>query len=165
MHPISPSLTALLALCILAADATTVHRCEDRNGHITFTHLGCPSDQQLQLHNAYNPPPSGSQAAPATSKKAEKAASKAKPAEQRRAVAGTAERQDGCGNLVTGSVRRKAIIKKEVRAGMTQADVESMLGRPDSVSSQNGKVRYGYVDKRSGRKRSVTFDNDGCVKP
>ncbi len=163
MYPALHSLITLSALFPLTLFAATVHRCEAPDGHVTFTHLGCPSDQQLQLHEADNPPPGS--IAPQSAQKPGKAASKPQPKEGRRTIAGTAERQDGCGNQVTAGARRKAMINKEVRAGMTQRDVESMLGKPDSISSQNGKVRYSYVEKQSGRKRSVSFDSDGCVKP
>jgi hypothetical protein len=162
MHPALHLLITFSALVPLTIFAATVHRCEAPDGHVTFTHLGCPSDQQLQLHDADNPSPGSITPPPA--QKPEKAARKSKPKEERSTIAGTAERQDGCGNQVTASARRKAMINKEVRAGMTQRDVESMLGKPDSISSQNGKVRYSYVEKQSGRKRSVSFDSDGCVK-
>lgn len=154
----------LLALTPATLYATTVHRCEDVNGHITFTHLGCSTDQQLYLQAADNPPP-GSSAPPLPTQQPGKTAKAPKADQARSAVAGTAERQDGCGNQVTASERRKAMIAKEVKTGMTQADVQSMLGKPDSISSQNGKVRFSYVDKHSGRKRTVAFDSNGCVKP
>ncbi len=164
MHPSIYATTFILALAPNALLATTVHRCEDNNGKITFTHLGCPTDQQLQIQDADNPPPSGE--APTAKEKSTKKAKTAKPEDKRQGVVGIGQRQDGCGNQVTPSARRKAMINKEARAGMTRADVESMLGKPDSISSQNGKVRYNYVDKQDkGRKRSISFDSEGCVKP
>jgi hypothetical protein len=162
MHLSALLLAAALSLSPLALLAATVHRCEDDHGHVTFTHLGCPGDQQLLLQAADNPLPGSVQP---VQKTPEKGSGKANASETLRSIAGTAERQDGCGNQVTASARRKAMISKEVRSGMTRADVESMLGKPDSISSQNGKVRYSYVDKHSGRKRSVSFDSDDCVKP
>jgi len=166
MHPSIYATTLILAFAPPALLATTVHRCEDSNGKITFTHLGCPTDQQLQLQDADNPPPSGEASAPKekTTKKAK--APKPERQSQGQGIVGIGQRQDGCGNQVTPSARRKAMINKEARAGMSRADVESMLGKPDSVSSQNGKVRYNYVDKQDkGRKRSISFDSEGCVKP
>ncbi|MNG30729.1 hypothetical protein D3C84_1164050 [compost metagenome] len=73
------------------------------------------------------------------------------------------EKQDGCGNRITSSERRSAIIRQQVRTGMTQDDVESSLGKPDKVSSQDGQTRYQYTD-RDGNRRQVTFDEAGCVK-
>ena len=46
---------------------------------------------------------------------------------------------------------------------MTLADVESTLGRPDKISSQNGQLRYQYLDNQ-GRSRRVSFDENRCVK-
>ncbi|GLK89420.1 outer membrane protein assembly factor BamE domain-containing protein [Pseudomonas turukhanskensis] len=155
-------LAAAISLSPFALFAATVHRCEDHHGHITFTHLGCPGDQQLLLQTADNPLPG---TVPPAVKTPEKTANKGIANKPLYSISGTAERQDGCGNQVTASARRKAMINKEVRSGMTRADVESMLGKPDAISSQNGKVRYSYVDKQSGRKRSVSFDGDDCVKP
>lgn len=164
MHPSIYATTLIFALAPTALLATTVHRCEDSNGKITFTHLGCPTDQQLQLQNADNPPPSGE--APAPKEKSARKAKASKTEGKRQGIVGIGQRQDGCGNQVTPSARRKAMINKEARTGMSRADVESMLGKPDSISSQNGKVRYNYVDKQDkGRKRSISFDSEGCVKP
>ncbi|MGY4532384.1 outer membrane protein assembly factor BamE (lipoprotein component of BamABCDE complex) [Pseudomonas sp. TE3786] len=166
MHPSLCATALVISLAPATLFATTVYRCEDHDGRVTFTHLGCPSDQQLQLQNADNPPPGGT--AQETGKAAGKSRSTRppKPDEEHQAVVGIGLRQDGCGNLLTASARRKAMIDKEVQAGMSRADVESMLGKPDSISSQNGKMRYNYVDKQDkGRKRSVSFDASGCVKP
>jgi len=55
------------------------------------------------------------------------------------------------------------MIRQQVRSGMTQADVESALGEPDKITSQDGNTRYHYAD-RQGNKRQVTFDEAGCVK-
>ena len=162
MHLSPHLLAAVISLFPFPLFAATVQRCEDQNGHVTFTHLGCPDGQQPLLQAADNPLPGSVQPA---DKPAGKEHDKMTSNGGLRSIAGTAERQDGCGNQVTASARRKAMINKEVRGGMTRADVESMLGKPDGISSQNGKVRYSYVDKQSGRKRSVSFDSDGCVKP
>ncbi len=143
------------------SQATTVYRCEDGNGHSTFTLQGCPEEQEQYLQNADNPTPSSGKAVPL-----------AKTAGRRRTAAGTAtdsrlvvvgEREDGCGNRVTGRARRDAMIKQRIRSGMTRADVESSLGKPDTISSQNGQTRYHYRD-RQGNSRQVSFDEAGCVK-
>jgi len=42
--------TLLLQPCTTAL-AATVHRCEDPNGHVTFTLQGCPGEQQPQLQH------------------------------------------------------------------------------------------------------------------
>jgi len=163
---------ALITLALLLCPATTsfgatVHRCQDEKGHITFTQLGCSAEHGLASEILNMPSTESANAGAAQpTKKVSKAASEKPPRANRQssAVAGTGARQDGCGNVLTPAARRKAMINKEARPGMTQADVESMLGKPDSISSQNGKARFNYVDKHSGRKRNISFDVDGCVK-
>lgn len=141
--------------CPLAA---TVFRCEDAEGHITFTQLGCPSEDSQTLQKAYNPTPGNGQPVPLANPTRSSA-----PRQKSGTAVVVGEQNDGCGNRVTGSARREAMIRKEVRAGMTLADVESMLGKPDKVSSQNGQLRYQYLE-RNGRSRQVSFDEDRCVK-
>lgn len=140
-----------------ASLAATVFRCEDANGHITFTRHGCPAEQQQRTQDARNQTPSSGKAVPM-----------AKP-ERRTRASGASElvvvgqQDDGCGNRVTGSARRAAIIKQEIRSGMTRSDVESSLGKPHKTSRQNGLQRYHYRDN-SGNTRQVSFDEAGCVK-
>ena len=45
---------------------------------------------------------------------------------------------------------------------MSRADVESSLGKPDTITEQNGKTRYVYQVKK-GNKRNINFDEAGCV--
>ncbi|TWC43015.1 uncharacterized protein DUF4124 [Pseudomonas sp. SJZ079] len=140
--------------------ASTVFRCEDNSGHITFTLRGCPSEQDQQLQEAHSPTPGSGKPVPlAKSRKPSRAAAK----NSSRELVVVGEPQDGCGNRVTGRARRTAMIKQQIRSGMTRADVESILGKPDRVSSQNGQTRYRYRDQQ-GNSRNVSFDEAGCVK-
>ena len=82
-------------------------------------------------------------------------------ANQEPTIAGT--RDDGCGNQLSSSEKRSAIIRKEVRRGMSRNDIESTLGKPDSSTELNGQTRYAYQDQ-DGRKRQVSFDENGCVR-
>nr|WP_246771589.1 outer membrane protein assembly factor BamE [Pseudomonas syringae] len=84
-----------------------------------------------------------------------------KPADQTVVVVGT--RDDGCGNRLSAEQRRAAIINQRTPPGMTQRDVESLLGRPDKVTNRNGELHYVYNQKK-GRSNKVTFDEHGCVK-
>ncbi|AYC32306.1 DUF4124 domain-containing protein [Pseudomonas cavernae] len=156
-------LCASLITPTLPTLAATVFRCEDANGKITYTLQGCPTDQSLQLQDAHNPTPGSGTPTPlaqvAKSSRTGKAAKTGRNGE----LVVVAEHQDGCGNRVTGSTRRQAMIRKEVRAGMTRTDVESTLGKPDKVSSQNGQLRYQYGGKQ-GRSQQVSFDENGCVR-
>lgn len=151
------------ALCIALlypiadSQATSVFRCEDAGGHITFTRHGCPTEQTQHAQRAHNPRPSSGKAIPL-----------AKPGsrtheEKPRTLTVVGQPDDGCGNRVSGTERRQAIIRQEIRSGMTRADVESSLGKPHRTSRQNGLERYHYRDSR-GNTRQVSFDEAGCVK-
>lgn len=138
--------------------ATTVIRCEDPQGRITFTLHGCSADQVVQSQDAHNPTPGSGKPVPLAKTRARQQAA---PAGIR--FASTGQREDGCGNKITGSERRQAIIRQQPQPGMTRSDVESALGKPDRTSQSNGQTRYHYKD-REGNTRQVSFDENGCVK-
>ena len=142
--------------------AANVFRCEDSKGHITYTQQGCPTDQQLAVQTADNLPPGAGKpvAMAASARQSRNKAGKTKIAKNLTIVA---EQEDGCGNRVIGSQRRTAIIRQQIRAGMTQGDVESALGKPDEQSMVNGDTQYLYKTDK-GTQRKVSFDQNGCVK-
>lgn len=156
IHASSTLVAALLCLP-LAAQATTVQRCEDASGAITFTSLGCTSEQLSQQVNAYNAPPGS--VTPALLPEHDDRRVRAPVRDL--VVAG--QRDDGCGNRLSAEQRRTAIINQRTPPGMTQRDVESLLGRPSRITQRNGEMRYHYAMK-NGRSNQVTFDEDGCVK-
>lgn len=138
--------------------AASIYRCSDADGKLTFTQQGCPTDQAALVQEAANPTPGSGKAVPL-----------AKPVKQRsrrdessRSLTVVGTQDDGCGNLITGTAKREALIKQRVLPGMTRADVESTLGSPDSVTSRNGKVQYRYSSQK-GKTRTVSFDQYGCV--
>ena len=155
------TLCALLLCPCSVALAATVQRCEDANGHLTFTLQGCPGEQHTQLQQADNPTPGSGKAVPLAKPSKHKRSPRKSKTASRLVVVG--EHQDGCGNRLSSSERRSAIIGQRVRAGMTQRDVESALGKPDKISSQNGQTRYQYRDEK-GHSRQVSFDESGCVR-
>ncbi|MGY8828886.1 MAG: DUF4124 domain-containing protein [Pseudomonadales bacterium] len=136
-----------ILLCPLPTLSSTVFRCEDAKGHVTFTRQGCPNEHSQSLQQANNPTPGSGKPV--------------KTDEYELTVIGV--KQDGCGNLLSSSERRAAIIKQQIRLGMNRSDVESSLGKPDKVTEQNGQTRYVYQG-RKGNKRNVSFDEAGCVK-
>ena len=145
-----------------STQASTVFRCEDEKGRITYTLSGCPTNANQSFQNAHNPTPGKGHAIPLAKTTNKHSGKKSRSAsEPKLTVVGSKE--DGCGNQITGSERRTAMIRQQVRSGMTQADVESALGAPDRITSQDGNTRYHYAD-RQGNKRQVTFDEAGCVK-
>lgn len=160
------SICAGLCACLLYptthAQAATVQRCEDAQGHVTYTLHGCPENASLDLQEAYNPTPGKGKAVPLAKAQKTRAKSKTnKKDETKLVVVGT--KQDGCGNQLSSSDRRRAVIRKQVRSGMSQSDVKSTLGEPDRITSNDGQTRYHYDDEK-GNKRQVNFDESGCVK-
>lgn len=162
LRPICASLCALLLYPGHDTYASTVFRCEDESGRITFTLSGCPTHASQSLQNAHNPTPGQGAAIPMAQTTQKTSRKKRSPTDEPTLTV-VGSKQDGCGNQVTGSERRTAMIRQQVRSGMTQSDVESALGEPDKVTSQNGDTRYHYADQQ-GNKRQVTFDEHGCVK-
>ncbi|RMQ51077.1 hypothetical protein ALQ04_02236 [Pseudomonas cichorii] len=142
-------------LCLpIYAEANTVQRCEDPSGKVMFTTLGCPPGHSSALQEAYNAPPGSLvPSLPAT---------ESRPVARREIVV-VGQQDDGCGNRLSAEQRRKAIINQRTPPGMTRRDVESLLGRPDKVSNNNGELRYTYHLK-NGRSNHVTFDANECVK-
>lgn len=155
------TLLTLLPTC----EAATVFRCTTATGQITYSQHGCATDQTQGLQEAFNATPgTGAPVPMANPGRTHKQAPRQKSSrDKREELTVIGEQQNGCGNRVVGSDRRKAIIEGRIRTGMTQGDVESALGRPDTVSQQNGTTRFHYkADKRHGA-RTVSFDEDGCV--
>lgn len=148
---------SLLLFSSLDAGATTVNRCQDQSGSVTFTTLSCPSGQ-AKTPQDINPASGMTFTAPSPASKAH-----AMRAPKSREVVVVGQRDDGCGNILSAEQRRKAIINQQTPTGMSKRDVESLLGRPDKIISRNAEVRYVYEEKK-GRSRQVSFDEHGCVK-
>lgn len=157
MHKFAPFALCTLLTLPSSLYAANVFRCEDSQGNLTFTGHGCPTEHRQQLENPRNLTPSSGKPTPMATPKPRTRKQTNSPA----TVVG--ERQDGCGNRVTGKLRRTAIIKKQILAGMTKADVESALGSPYRVDRSNGRLTYFYQDLQ-GNKSKVSFDQAGCVK-
>ncbi|WP_434697059.1 cell envelope protein SmpA [Pseudomonas sp. Z1-14] len=150
---------AALACLPLWSVAQTVHRCENGAGQVTFTSLSCPSGEILSVQqiNSFNPghvAPLLPEAQPLKT---------SGNTNRRKAPTIVGQLEDDCGNLIDASQRREAIMDRRVIAGMSQQDVESALGRPDTIKVRNSNTRYTYK-KRNGRSTEVAFDGKGCVK-
>lgn len=155
------AVTALLLCSSSLLFASSVYRCVAPDGHITFTRHGCPTDQQQQLQNASNASPGSGRPIPMandTPERTPRATKQGNPQEP--TIVG--QQDDGCGNRITDRERREAIIKKEVRSGMTRTDMESALGKPDRISSRNGRTSYHYRDNE-GNTRQIDFNEHNCV--
>lgn len=160
MHWTHCAAVCAIMLCPTPALASSVFRCEDANGHVTFTKHGCSENQQQQQQRAHNPRPGSGAAVPLATPRRDSSAPRASSDNTLTVVGG---QQDGCDNAVTGNVRREAIIRKQVRAGMTRSDVESALGKPERISKRNGQTTYHYASKHKSERRTVIFDQNDCV--
>ena len=149
-----------ILLCPLPTLGSSVFRCEDAKGHVTFTRQGCPSDQRQHLQQAHNPTPGSGKPVPLAKPRITTRTSKDRDS---RALTVIGVKQQRCGNQLGSSERRAAIIKQQIRLGMSRDDIESSLGKPDKISEQNGQARYIYQGKK-GNKRTINFDQAGCVK-
>lgn len=152
-------LFATLSCLPLWASGQTVHRCEDSTGHVTFTTLSCSPGEALSLqqadafslgHTEVMPP-----AAPPRMTSGNKT--------RRKEPTIVGQFEDDCGNLIDANQRREAIMHRRVIAGMSQQDVESALGRPDTIKVRNSTTRYLYK-ARKGRSAEFVFDERGCIK-
>lgn len=161
MHWMRCAAVCAIMLCPTPLLASSVFRCEDGNGHITFTRHGCTESQQQHIQDTHNPRPGSGAAVPLAIPQPATKNAVASSTSSSLTVVG--EPQDGCGNAVTGSARREAIIRKQVRAGMTRSDVESALGKPERISRRNGQTTYHYASKYNSERRTVSFDQNDCV--
>ncbi|WP_420235452.1 cell envelope protein SmpA [Pseudomonas sp. ABY48] len=163
--PLNPCLFLLACLhCLpLSAAGQTVHRCESVAGHVTFTTLSCGPGEALSLQQIHPYRPGSTEpTSEAMLPEAERGQTSGnKNARKEPTVVG--QFQDRCGNLIDARQRRDAILARRLIAGMSQQDVESALGKPDSIKIRNSSTRYTYKAKK-GRSAEVVFDEKGCVK-
>ncbi|MNF99372.1 hypothetical protein D3C84_822650 [compost metagenome] len=142
------------------AIATTIHRCEATNGHITFTTHSCSPDESRSIQDVRTYTPNNDfitfMPGPETRQIPDRNIKRSEPT-----IVGKSE--DGCGNLISARERREAIINQRVVAGMSLQDVESALGKPDKISIRNSSTSYRYETKR-GRSAHIEFDERGCTK-
>ncbi|MCY1442172.1 hypothetical protein D9M71_585240 [compost metagenome] len=164
MQRLSIILAATLPCCLWSPlHAASVYRCSDTEGNVSFNQYGCPAGSQEEQQRTRTPNLLGTQSIK------EEIGGEHFPIQNRESsepideIVVVGERDAVCGNQITPQERRQAIIRKQVRAGMTRADVESALGKPDRISSSNGQLRYFYKP-RKGASHQVTFDESGCVK-
>ncbi|MGJ7514442.1 cell envelope protein SmpA [Pseudomonas baetica] len=160
MPPNAQHYLLIALLCPSWAFATTIHRCEAGNGHITFTTLSCRANESLSLQDVRTFTPR-STLLTLMPEAEHRPPSNTKHSRKDPTVAGKAEYK--CGSLINAKERREAIINQRIIAGMTQQDVESALGKPDKISIRNSSTSYRYKTKR-GRSAQIEFDERGCTK-
>ncbi len=143
--------------------AAQVFRCSDKDGNLSFNQHGCPPDSRMEEQRTRTPNLLPSEPIRQETSAEYVPISRKESSEHPREVVVAGERDVVCGGLISQQERRQAIIHKQIRSGMTRADVESALGKPDRISSRNGRASYHYKPKR-GASHQVTFDEEGCVK-
>jgi hypothetical protein len=144
-------------------NAASVFRCSDAGGNVSFNQHGCPPDSQVEHQRTRTPNLLSSEPIQGEIGDQYFPSQNRESPERFREIVVIGEREEVCGNLISPRERRQAIIRNQVRKGMTRADVESALGKPDRISGTNGQVRYHYKAKK-GASQQVAFDEDGCVK-
>lgn len=152
----------LLAASLDYAQAARVYRCVTDSGAITFSQQGCQANEHAQVVHAENQRPGTGRAVPMAKPKRLPKRQTAADAEVLTVVG---SRDTHCSTSLSDKALRTAVIRQQIKPGMTIADVERALGRPDSVSSSNGQLRYRYLSReKNGRTRTITFDGAGCVR-
>ncbi len=119
---------------------------------MTFTRQACPDGQAGQQQQVTSQKP-GSISYKASSNQKDS---------QPPALTVIGGTDDGCGNRLGSRERRQAIIRQQIRPGMTVTDVENALGKPERRKSRNSQLTYYYSRNRNSR--TVAFDQHGCVR-
>lgn len=68
-----------------------------------------------------------------------------------------------CSTGLSDRDHRTAVVKKQALKGMTEREIQSILGRPDNTSNANGQVSYRYWDGGNREYARVDFDRNGCA--
>lgn len=151
-------LLATLPCLPLQAAVQTVHRCESTAGHITFTTLSCGPEEALSLQQIHSFSPGSTEPLMPEVEPRQTSGNTSKLKEP--TVVGQFE--DRCGNLINARQRREAIMAQRIITGMSQQDVVSALGKPDSIKIRNSSTRFTYKAKK-GRSAEIVFNEKGCV--
>ncbi len=135
-----------------------VYRCTTAQGAITFTDNACPKHTEQSTQALQQP---------MLIKALPKHIIQQTRGENSNAQAHNPSHRDRragypCGTYDT-QARRTAMVRKQVKSGMHQTDVESMFGKPLKQDISNGVMTATYRSSK-GQKRSVRFDEQGCVR-
>ncbi|HKM37572.1 MAG TPA: outer membrane protein assembly factor BamE [Thiopseudomonas sp.] len=154
-HPYS--LYLALSMCCYQSTAALaqIFKCTADDGSISFNDTGCPP--QAQQDSISRQPVITIPAAPNSTVEHNP------DTQQHRATRVTVITDDKhpCGAF-DSTQRRTDLIRKQVKSGMSRAEVESMLGRPLSQRSHNGIVSAVYRNTKEQR-LTVRFNQQGCV--
>lgn len=153
--------TALLLsylCCMPAHPATQVYKCVSSNSPIIFSDTNCPASTQQSTYNVPQP-----MLIPALPKHAIKSAAQKRAKQKNKTrVTVISDQSHPCGEH-DPQTRRTAMVRKQVKSGMSLADIESMYGKPIKSSTSNGMLSATYKSPK-GENRHVRFDQHGCVR-
>lgn len=139
----------------LLSAATQVYKCTANNGAVTFNDSGCADNTAQDTLELQTP-----MIIPALSPSVIKQALITKKKNPVR-VTVVADNNHPCGTF-DQTKRRSHLVRKQVKSGMSQAEVQSMFGKPLTQRSHNGQISATYRSAKN-KKRSVRFDERGCV--
>ena len=156
VFPICLVISSLYYMPALAAKQA--YKCIEANGSIVFSDMVCPAQTQQSTHTLRQP-----QRIPAPSQQRMRPTTPHNNTQQRKTrVTVVGEPAQPCG-ISDSYERRTAMVRKQVRSGMNQAEIESMYGKPIKSDINNGTLTATYRSAK-GQKRSVRFDEHGCVR-
>ena len=148
------ALAILSSLCSIPAQAgTQVYKCISSEGAVIFSDTACPENTQQSTHTILQP-----MLIPALPKQV----TRRSPAQNKTRVTVVGEQISPCGDS-DPQQRRTDMVRKQVKSGMSKAEVESMFGKPISSNINNGILTATYRSAKN-QKRSVRFDEQGCVR-
>lgn len=135
-----------------AFGATQIFKCTAESGAVTFNDQGCAAqstEETLDLQPSSTLPTPIAQPL------------KASTTRKQTRVTVISDDKHPCGPF-NSRQRRTDLIRKTVKSGMSRAEVESMYGKPLTQRSHNGILSATYRSSK-GQKRSLRFNQDGCV--
>ena len=139
----------------LLSAATQVYKCTANDGGVTFSDRGCSANAVQDTHELTSP-----MTIPALSQSAiEDTLSPHKKTPVRVTV--VADNNHPCGAF-NQTQRRSDLVRKQIKSGMSLAEVNSMFGKPLTQRNHNGKISATYTSGKN-KTRSVRFDEHGCV--
>lgn len=149
------SLTILCASLTTFSFAAPIYKCTTAQGAVIFSDAACPSDAQRDIY-----PLNAPMTIPALSQNSIQQRLTQQPRQQTR-VTVISDDDSPCGTF-DPTERRTHLVRKQVTSGMSQAEVESMYGKPLSERRHNGTTHATYRSSRN-QTRSVRFNEHGCV--
>lgn len=146
---------ALLIVMAGTAQAQSVQRCVGPDGKVTFTQTGCGTAlKPEQVYDASNPPPSGGRdVVPLATPEMFPRSQRAPRGDPRERVTVVGEKIDPCAQHVGQSPV----------GGLSTSGIEYRFGRPDRVSTYNGRETWRWHETSRKPYRSVDFDENGCA--